>query len=193
MDFGPIEHNGPKPCEQRVSVTAAGQVQVAGSERWIIPTPGTLTGSGLVAVSVEPTQLKLATVSWRAPDLVRPVVALVRRFGGQVWWLALLVFLIGVASVDGRRVITLIIGVWLGLHLTLWLAARVLGRLGFRPAEQRGQLTVTAGIAQTTLAVHVKAVPSRREMVLGWGGVVLVVGALVVAIVAGLLWLMPNL
>ena len=193
MDFGPIEHNGPKPREQRLSVTAAGQVQVAGSEHWIIPMPSTLMGSGTVAVSVEPTRLTLATVSWRAPDLVRPVMALIRRIGNQAWWLALMVFLIAAGTSGGRQALALIVGGWLGLHVTLWVAARLLGRLGYRPAELRGQLIVTTGSTGTALDVRVKVVPSRRDMVLGWGGAVLVVGTLVMSVVAGLMWLMSKL
>jgi hypothetical protein len=193
MDFGPVEHNGAKPREQRVSVTSTGRAQVAGSERWIVPTPGTLTGSGTVAVSIEPTQLKLATVIWRAPDLIRPVAALVRRNGSQVWWVALLVLLIAAGTSGGQQAIVLIVGGWLGLHLAFWLTARVLGRLGFRSAERRGQLTVTAGSDQATLDVRVKVIPSRREMIVGWGGVVLAVGALGMAISGGLLWLVLKL
>ena len=193
MDFGPVQHNGSKPREQHFNVTAASPVQLAGSERWIIPMPSTLTGSGPVAVSIEPGQLKLATVSWRAPDLVRPVVTLVRRIGGQVWWLALLVFLIGAGTSSGRQAIALIIGGWLGLHLTLGLTAWLLKRLGFKSAERLGQLTVTAGSDQTTLEVRVKVAPARQEMILGWGGAVLIVVAVVAAISVGLLWLMSKL
>jgi len=193
LDLGHIEKGGLRPAPRTFTVTSLGLAQISARENWLVAMPSTVSSGGLVEVSVQTDHLPLCGRQWRAPDLVRPVVNQLRRIPRNAWWVIAFMLLLGLAARSIWPVAILVIGGWLGLHVTLWLASQLLARVVAVPTDLAGQVFVADGPIQKIVDVRVKAVPSQWRSAVGWLISIAVVGGVVASILVGLAWLIQQL
>ncbi|MBL7198548.1 MAG: protein kinase [Anaerolineae bacterium] len=190
MDLRRVAKGGPPPAPRQFIVLSAGggTVEVTAAAPWLKISPSMAVGGQAVDVLVVPEQLALTRYRWQAPNILAPPFRVLAAWFRRTWWVWLFVALAAFLFHPVAQGLVLLVGGTIGIQMAMWLMTWLLPRCVPKPKTLTDQVRIDNGFSSQVMEVTVKAVPSVRRRVLGWGALVAALLAEVTAVGAGLWW-----
>jgi hypothetical protein len=190
MDLRGVAKGRPPPAPRQFIVLSAGggTVEVTTAAPWLKVSPSMAVDGQAVDVSVVPEQLTLTQYHWQAPNILAPSLRALAAWFRRTWWVWLFVAFAAFLFHPVTQGLVLLVGSAVGIQMAMWLAMWLLPRCVPKPKTLTDQVCIDNGFSNRAVEVTVKAVPSVRRRVLGWGALVAALLAELAAVAAGLWW-----